>query len=41
MGCDMVVALKQATVQGNTLFGLNHHDITPQPAPLPRGEEQG
>src|ERR1700735_3134769 len=29
MGCDMMVALKQATVQGNVLFGLNHHDVTP------------
>jgi hypothetical protein len=29
MGCDMVVALNSATVQGNTLFGLNHHDAGP------------
>src|SRR5438128_5049502 len=25
MGCDMLVALGPATVQGQTLFGLNHY----------------
>ena len=29
MGCDMVVALQQATAQGNALFGLNRHDTEP------------
>ncbi len=30
MGCDMVVALNEATVQGHTLVGINHHDFRPQ-----------
>ncbi len=35
MGCDMVVALGQATVNGQKLFGLNLH--SPQPDwPIPR-----
>ncbi len=30
MGCDMMVALGPATVHGQTLFGVNHFNLTPQ-----------
>src|SRR5438105_2480959 len=36
MGCDMAVALGQATIERNTLFGLNYHSFLPQDLALRR-----